>query len=71
MIGFYEVLGITLMLVGLALIGFLLMLSLNRAIFEAAALSFPAAIVFRAGVGLFRMGTAARIAMKLHESDRG
>ena len=71
MIGFNEVLGILLMLIGLALIGFLLLLALNRSIFEAAVLSFPAVIVFRAGVGLLRMGTAARIAMKLHESDRG
>ena len=71
MIGFNELLGIVFMLIGLALIGVLLILALNRAIFEAAALSFPAAIVFRAGVGLFRMGSAARIAMKLHKADRG
>ena len=71
MIAFNEILGIVLMLIGLALIGFLLMLALNRSIFEAAVLSFPAAIVFRAGVGLFRMGTAARIAVRLHESNRG
>lgn len=71
MIGFTELLGIVFMLIGLALIGFLLVLALNRAIFEAAALSFPAAIVFRAGVGLFRMGIATRIAMKLHKSEQG
>ena len=71
MIGFNELLGIVFMLIGLALIGVLLILALNRAIFEAAALSFPAAIVFRAGVGLFRMGSATRIAMKLHKTDRG
>lgn len=70
MIGFREALGIILMLIGLALIGFVLMLALNRSIFEAAAVAFPAAIVFRSGVGLFRMATAARIALKLHEADR-
>ena len=71
MIGFTELLGIVFMLIGLAMIGVLLMLALNRSIFEAAVLSFPAAIVFRAGVGLFRMGAASRIALKLHESKRG
>lgn len=71
MIGFNELLGIVFMLLGLAMMGVLVWLALHRAIFESVALSFPAAIVFRAGVGLFRMGTATRIAMKLHESDRG
>jgi hypothetical protein len=42
---------------------------LNRNIFEALALSVPAAIVFRAGVGLLRMATAARVAMKLNRRD--
>ena len=70
MIGFREFLAIVLMLIGLALIGFVLMLALNRRIFEAAACALPAAIVFRAGVGLFRMSTAARIALKLQEADR-
>jgi uncharacterized membrane protein len=69
MIGSREILGILLMLVGLGLIGFVLMLALNRNIFEALALSLPAAIVFRSGVGLFRMATAARVAMKLDRRD--
>lgn len=69
MIGSREVLGILLMLIGLGLIGFVLMLALNRNIFEALALSVPAAIVFRSGVGLFRMATAARVAMKLNRRD--
>lgn len=70
MIGFREFLGIVLVLIGLALIGWVLMLALNRSIFEAAVVSFPAAIVFRAGIGLFRMATAARIALQLQEADR-
>jgi uncharacterized membrane protein len=69
MIGSREILGIVLMLIGLGLIGFVLMLALNRNIFEALALSVPAAIVFRAGVGLLRMATAARVAMKLNRRD--
>lgn len=69
MIGSREILGIVLMLIGLGLIGFVLMLALNRNIFEALALSVPAAIVFRSGVGLFRMATAARVAMKLNRRD--
>jgi uncharacterized membrane protein len=70
MLGFREILGIVLMLIGLALIGILVMLALNRQIFEALAVSFPAAIVFRAGVGLFRLATAARIAIKLNAADK-
>ena len=68
---FQEILAVVFMLIGLALIGIVLMLALNRSIFEAAALAFPAVIVFRSGVGLFRMATAARIALKLQEADRG
>ena len=71
MIVFQEILAAVFMLIGLALIGFVLMLALNRSIFEAAAVSLPAVIVFRSGVGLFRMATAARIALKLQEADRG
>jgi len=70
MIGFNELLGIVFMLIGLGLIWLLLTWALDRHIFEAAVLSFPATIIFRSGVGLFRMGTATRIAMKLHQSDR-
>ena len=69
MIGSREILGIVLMLIGLGLIGFVLMLALNRNIFEAMVFSLPAAIVFRSGVGLFRMATAARVAMKLNRRD--
>ncbi len=68
-IGFREFLGWIIVLVGLALITMVLLLALNRAVFEALALSFPAAIVFRAGIGLVRMSTAARIALTLQERD--
>ena len=66
-LGFREFLGWVLVLVGLALIAVVLLLALSRSVFEALALSFPSAIVFRAGIGLVRMSTAARIALKLHQ----
>ncbi|WP_148619004.1 hypothetical protein [Mariniblastus fucicola] len=68
-IGFREFLGWVIVLVGLALIAMVLLLALNRSVFEAMALSFPAAIVFRAGIGLVRMSAAARIALSLHNRD--
>ena len=68
-IGFREFLGWLIVLVGLALIAMVLLLALNRSVFEALALSFPSAIVFRAGIGLVRMSTAARIALKLQKQD--
>lgn len=68
-LGFREFLGWVIVLVGLALIVVVLLLALNRSVFEALALSFPAAIVFRSGIGLVRMSTAARIALKLHKQE--
>lgn len=67
--GFREFLGWLIALVGLALIGIVLILALNRNVFEAMALSLPAAIVFRAGIGLVRMTAAARIASKLSQRE--
>lgn len=68
-IGFREFLGWVIVLLGLALITMVLLLALNRSVFEALALSFPSAIVFRAGIGLVRMSTAARIALNMHKRD--
>jgi hypothetical protein len=65
-LGFREFLGWLITFVGLALIAVVLLLALDRAVFEALALSLPSAIVFRAGIGLVRMSTAARIALKLN-----
>jgi hypothetical protein len=67
--GFREFLGWLIALVGLALIGIVLILALNRNVFEAMALSLPAAVVFRAGIGLVRMTAAARIASKLSQRE--
>jgi hypothetical protein len=69
-LSFREFLGWLITLVGLALIVVVLLLALNRAVFEALALSFPSAIVFRAGIGLVRMSTAARIALNLNKQER-
>jgi hypothetical protein len=60
-----EVVGWLIALVGLVLIGLLVVLALNRNVFEAMALSFPATIVFRSGIGLVRMAAASRVASKL------
>lgn len=68
-LGFREFLGWLIALLGLALIGVVLVLALNRNVFEAMALSLPAAIVFRAGIGLVRMVAAARIATRLSNRE--
>ena len=56
-----------LIMLGIALILVVVWLALNRNVFEAIALSIPAAIVFRSGVGLMRMATAAQLAIKLRK----
>ena len=68
-LGFREFLGWVLALIGLALVAVVLLLALNRSVFEALALSFPSVIVFRSGMGLVRISTAARIAMKLNSRE--
>ena len=68
-LGFREFLGWVLALIGLALVAVVLLLALNRSVFEALALSFPSVIVFRSGIGLVRISTAARIAMKLNSRE--
>lgn len=60
-----ELVGWALVLVGLGLIGVVLNLALNRYVLEAMALSLPATIVFRAGVGFVRLNTAARLASQI------
>jgi hypothetical protein len=67
--GIREVMGWLIALAGMGLIGVVLLLALNRSVIEAAALSLPAAVVFRAGIGLVRMTTAARIATDLSRRE--
>lgn len=64
-IGIREAIGWVITLIGLLLVGVVLMLALNRSVFEALALSLPSALVFRSGIGLVRMTAAARIAKQL------
>ncbi|MGI9519616.1 MAG: hypothetical protein ACR2NP_21365 [Pirellulaceae bacterium] len=69
--GIREIFGWGLTLLGLALVGTVLILALNRQVFEAMALSLPSVIVFRAGIGLIRLNTAGRIANKLAQVEPG
>jgi hypothetical protein len=65
-----EIIGWVLVTVGLILIGFVLNLALNRAVIEAAALSLPGTIVFRAGISLVKVAAAGRIAARVVEEER-
>ncbi len=63
-----ELVGWVLVVFGIVLIWFVLNLALERSVLEAAALSLPATVVFRSGIGFVRLATAGRIAVRL--SDR-
>lgn len=64
-----EALGWILLLIGLYLIYVLVRLVNDRAIIEAFAISFPATIVFRAGIGMIRLATAGRIAKSIRQQS--
>ena len=64
-IGIREFVGWVIVLIGLALIGLVVALAIKRNVLEAMALSLPAVIVFRSGIGLVRMSAASRVAMRL------
>lgn len=66
-----ELIGWTLVAVGLAMIGFVLYLANNRAVLEALAVSLPATIVFRSGVGFVKLAFAARVATKVTAESGG
>jgi hypothetical protein len=57
-----ELMGWALTLIGLVMIFILVFLALERQILEAIAVSIPATVVFRSGIGLVRLATAARLA---------
>jgi hypothetical protein len=65
-----EGIGWLLTVLGLALIGFVLNLALNRNVIEAMALSLPGVIVFRAGISLVKIASAGRIAAGLAREER-
>ena len=60
-----EIIGWLLTILGLLLIGLIVQLALDRSVFEAAALSLPSAMVFRAGISLVKLAAAGRIAARL------
>ena len=67
-----EIVGWLLVVLGLVLIGFVLVMAVHRQVLEALALSLPGTIVFRAGMSMVRLTTAARIASQLSDSgDNG
>ncbi len=70
MFGIRELIGWLMTALGLILIGVVLVLALNRYVFEAMALSLPSVIVFRAGIGLVRLASAGRIASRLLRSEK-
>ncbi len=53
----------------IGLIALIVILVLNRNVFEAMALSLPAVVVFRGGLGMIRMATASRIARRISEPE--
>lgn len=57
-----EIVGWGLTIVGLVMIVILVFLAIERQILEAIAVSIPATVVFRSGIGLVRLATAARLA---------
>jgi hypothetical protein len=57
-----ELAGWVLTALGVLLIGFVLMMALERHVLEAFALSLPATMVFRSGIGLVRLSVALRVA---------
>ena len=56
-----EAIGWLLAMAGLGLIIYVVVLAANRMVLEALAISFPASVVFRVGMGFVRMSVAARI----------
>lgn len=63
-----ELFGWVLIAAGLAMIGFVLILANNRSVLEALAVSLPATVVFRSGIGFVRLAVAGRIAAKISTS---
>jgi hypothetical protein len=67
--GFREIAGWLIALFGIALVVLMVYLAFNRYVFEAMALSLPAAVVFRGGLGLVRLGWAGRLAKDLSRTQ--
>lgn len=56
-----EIVGWLLVLAGLGLVAVVLDLALSRKILEAFALTLPSVVVFRSGMSLVKIATAARV----------
>lgn len=69
--GFREIAGWLIALFGLALVVLMVYLALNRYVFEAMALSLPAVVVFRGGLGMVKLGWAGRLARDLSRVPKG
>ena len=68
-LGIRETIGWVFVGLGLILIWFVFDLAVKRQILEAMALSLPATIVFRAGIGFVKLAMAGRIAERLAQRD--
>ncbi len=66
-VGIREFIGWLLVVIGLACVGAVVSLALQRNVLGAMALSLPATIVFRSGIGLVRMSAASRVATRLSQ----
>lgn len=64
-----DILGWGLMILGIVLILIMITSATNKLILLSMALSIPATIVFRSGVGFLRMSTAYRLARKLDKHE--
>lgn len=65
-----EMIGWVFVVLGLALIGFVVYMALNRRVVEGLVVTLPAIVVFRAGIGLVRLATAGRIAQQADDDRR-
>lgn len=63
-----EVLGWSLIVVGLYLVYLVVSFATEGGILEAFALALPATVVFRAGIGLLRLTSAIRIARDIRDT---
>lgn len=63
--GIREAVGWAIVLLGLGMIALLVNMAVDRLILEAIAMTLPATVVFRSGIGLVRLATSGRMAARL------
>lgn len=64
-----EIIGWVFVGLGLLLVAVLFVMATNRQVIEAAALSIPATVIFRGGLGLVRLASAGRIATAIEKVE--